>query len=119
MNIKVWDDKYIIKSDSLCYKVSEIKQKAENNEDENIDVEKTDNGEYEVIIGYVNNVAQAFRLIVDREGRNNKCSTLNGYIKHITAINKKLEDNIMLFANMVGGKGLVERAMLKMASEEQ
>lgn len=117
MNIKVWDDKYTIKSDSLCYKVSEIKQKI-NKEELLDDVTKSDNGEYECIIGYVNNVAQCFKLIVEREGRMNKCTTLSGYIKHIEAINKKLEENIELFSRIVGGKEMVERAMLKTARDE-
>lgn len=118
MNIKVWDDKYIIKSDSLCYKVSEIKQKIDKN-DLIEDAKKSDNGEYECIIGYVNNVAQCFKLIAEREGRMNKCTTLNGYIKHIEAINNKLEENIKLFSKIVGGPEMVERAMLKIAGKEE
>lgn len=117
MNIKVWDGKYIIKSDTLCYKVSEIKQKI-NNDELLEDVKQSEGGEYECTIGYVNNVAQCFKLIVDREGRMNKCTTLAGYIKHIEAINKKLEENIKLFSKIVGGAEMVERAMLKAAQEE-
>lgn len=114
MNIKVWDDKYIIKSDSYCYRVNEIKQKLES--EENLDnVEESGNGEYEVTIGYVKNVAQCFRLIAEREGRQNKCTTLNGYIKHLEEVNKKLEENIKKFSVIVGGPEMVERAMLQIS----
>lgn len=116
MNIKVWDDKYTIKSDSYCYKVNEIKQKLNNDEIPD-SVEETKDGEYEITVGYVKNVAQCFRLIVEREGRQNKCTTLNGYIKHIEEINKKLEDNIKKFEKIVGGPEMVELAMLKVAGK--
>lgn len=111
MNIKVWDDKYTIRSDSNCYKIAEIKQKIDNSDEDM--AEKNSNGDYEITVGYVNNIAQCFRLIVEREGRLNKCTTLNGYIKHLEEINKKLETNIKLFSKIVGGPEVVERAMKK------
>lgn len=116
MNIKVWDDKYTIKSDSHCYRVSEIKTKLDDEESAG-DFSKSTDGTYEYTVGYVNTVADCFRLIVDREGRMNKCTTLNGYIKHIEAINKKLEENIRLFSNIVGGTQMIERAMKQFVSE--
>jgi len=116
MYIKVWDDKYVIKSDSYCYRVNEIKQKL-STEDNTDAVEQTKDGDYEVTVGYVKNVAQCFRLIVEREGRQNKCTTLNGYIKHLEEINKKLEENLKKFAVLVGGPEMVEQAMLKISGK--
>lgn len=118
MNIKVWDDKYVIKSDQYCYKVAEIKKKISDDEEGDVETEGLDDGTYEVNIGFVNNVAQCFRLIVEKEGRQNKCSTLNGYIRHIEEVNKKLENNIELFSKIVGGPEMVERAIYKVAGNE-
>lgn len=117
MNIKVWDDKYTIKSDSHCYRVSEIKTKLDEEESSG-DFQKSKDGTYEYTVGYVNNVAQCFRLIVEREGRMNKCTTLNGYIKHLENINAKLEDNLRKFSVIVGGPEMVERAIYAIAKEE-
>lgn len=117
MNIKVWDDKYTIKSDPYCYKVAEICTKT-SNDDEELEIEKSGDDTYEKTIGYVNNVPQCFRLIVEHEGRANKCTTLNGYIKHLEAINKKLEENIEKFIKLAGAEYLVEKAISKATKEE-
>lgn len=122
MNIKLWDDKYAIKSDPYCYRVVELKQKTDEAKKKTkkkaAEEEVLDENEYEFTIGYVNDIAHCFKLIVEKEGRANKCTSLNGYIKHLEEINKKLEENLNKFAVIVGGKEMVERAVHKAAGDE-
>ena len=101
MNIKIWDDKYRIRSDSYCYTLSEITVK--------------DGGEEsDSTVGYFSNIEHVFKDIVEREGRMNKCTTLNGYIKHIEAVNKMLEENLAKIEAIVGSKKAMERIMNSM-----
>lgn len=116
MNIKVWDDKYVIKSDNYCYTLREVKQKKAGEDDE-LDTEETADGTVEVTVAYLSNVAQCFATIVEREGRNNRCTTMDGYIKHLKTINDKLEDNLEKFAKIIGGKDQLEIALAKLASK--
>lgn len=95
MNIKVWDDRYIIKSDSLCYKLVEVKTRQGKDDEDIDDAVKNEDGTYETPVGYVDNIARCFKIIIEREGRKNKCTTLDGYIKHIEAIEKKLDEEIL------------------------
>lgn len=104
MNIKIWDDKYRIRSDSYCYTLSEI-------------AVKDDGEQYDSTIGYFSNIEHVFRDIVEREGRINKCTTLNGYIKHIEAVNKTLEENLAKIEAIVGSKKAMERIMNSMPDE--
>lgn len=98
MNIKVWDDKYVIKSDAYCYVLKEIKKK-QPKDDEETGQEVVENGDgtYEITIAYPSTVANCFRYIVEAEGRDNRCTTLEGYVKHLEKINAKLEENLLLF----------------------
>lgn len=98
MNIKIWDDKYRIRSDSYCYTLSEI-------------MTKGDGEQYDSTVGYFSNIEHVFKDIVEREGRANKCTTLNGYIKHIEDVNKKLEENLLKIEAIVGSKKSMERIM--------
>lgn len=116
MNIKVWDDKYVIKSDNYCYTLREVKQKKAGEDDE-LDAEETADGTIEVTVAYLSNVAQCFETIVEREGRQNRCTTMDGYIKHLKAINEKLEENLDQFAKIVGGREQLEIALAKLASK--
>ena len=112
MNIKIWDDRYIIRSDARQYRLIEIKEKAPDEESD--DVQADENGTYEVNIGYYSSMASLFRGLVEREGRLNKCTTLEGYVKHIEKINKKLEENLMSIAAMIGKKESFDRIMYAM-----
>ena len=102
MNIKIWDDKYVIKSDSRQYRLIEITEKAP--DEDGGDVQTNEDGTYEVNIGYYSTMAALFKGLVEREGRLNKCTTLEGYVKHIEKINQKLEDNLMAIATTSGKK---------------
>ena len=102
MNSKIWDDKYVIKSDSRQYRLIEIKEKAP--DEDGGDVQTNEDGTYEVNIGYYSTMAALFKGLVEREGRLNKCTTLEGYVKHIEKINKKLEENLMAIATTIGKK---------------
>lgn len=112
MNIKIWDDRYIIRSDARQYRLIEIKEKAPDEESD--DVQADENGTYEVNIGYYSSMASLFRGLVEREGRLNKCTTLEGYVKHIEKINKKLEENLLVIAAMIGKKESFDRIMYAM-----
>jgi len=103
MNIKIWDDKYAIKSDARCYRLVELK---ENGED-------PDNEEG-FTIGYYSTIAALFKNLAEREERFNKCTTLDGYIKHIEKVNKKLEENLLAIAAIVGKKETLERILYSM-----
>lgn len=100
MNIKIWDDKYAIKSDSKCYRLIELKEG-----DEDIENEEGST------VGYFSTMSGLFRGVVEREGRLNKCSTLEGYVRHIEKVNKKLEENLLAIAAIVGKKEAFERVM--------
>ena len=112
MNIKIWDDRYIIRSDARQYRLIEIKEKSPDEESD--DVQADENGTYEVNIGYYSSMASLFRGLVEREGRLNKCTTLEGYVKHIEKINKKLEENLLVIAAMIGKKESIDRIMYAM-----
>lgn len=101
MNIKIWDDKYRVKSDSYCYILSEI-------------MTKEDGTQYDATVGYFSNIGHIFKDIAEREGRDNKCTTLNGYIKHIEEVNKKLEENLLKIEAIVGTKKAMERIISSM-----
>ena len=105
MNVKIWDDKYMIKSDARQYKLIELKNTKPG---EGIDDDDTDVG---TCIGYFTALTHLFQSLVEREGRLNKCSTLEGYIKHIEKINDKLEENLLAMAKIVGQKESFKRIM--------
>ena len=115
MNIKIWNDKYVIKSDPRQYKLIEIKEKP--SEEDALDTGVSEDGTYEVIIGYYNSMTSVFKSIVEREGRLNKCTTLEGYVKHIEKINKKLEENLLAMATIIGKKESFKRVMMAMPDQ--
>lgn len=101
MNIKIWDDKYLIKSDSRCYKLLEVKESEKDNE-----TDETEN-----VIGYYSTINHLFKGLAEREGRLNKCTTMEGYIRHLEKVNKKLEENLQVIATIVGVEESMERVM--------
>lgn len=119
MNIKVWDDKYVIKNDAHCYIVKEIRKKASAEDDELEKAETDSDGNYEITVGYPSTVAGAFSLIVEREGRRNRCTTMDGYIKHMKEINAKLEENINKLSAIVGGPERVKDVMMRVAMADK
>lgn len=118
MNIKVWNDKYVIKDDAHCYVLKEIKTKQPKDGEEEIDEKIVANadGTYEITVGYPTTVAHAFSIIVEREGRKNRCTTMDGYIRHLKEINAQLEENIKAFSAIVGGPERVADVMTRIAS---
>lgn len=110
MKIKIWDNKYIIKSDSRQYKLIELKGKTDTENTE----EKEDEG---VCIAYLDSITSVFRVIVEREGRQNNCTTLNGYIKHLEKINNQLEKTLKAIAAVVGQRESLRRIMDAMPEE--
>lgn len=117
MNVKVWDDKYVIKDDTHCYILKELKTK-QPKDGEEIDekVVANDDGTYEITVGYPSTVAHAFSIIVEREGRNNRCTTMDGYIRHLKEIDAKLEENLRKFSAIVGGEEKVKDVMMRIAA---
>lgn len=116
MNIKIWDDRYAIKSDSRQYKLIEIKEKLSGDEAGD-ETDINEDGTYEIILGYYSSLTSVFKSIVEREGRLNKCTTLEGYVKHIEKINKKLEENLLAMATIVGKKESLKRIMEAMPDQ--
>ena len=104
MKIKIWDDKYIIKSDVYCYKLIKV-----------TDAEKSD--EDGAVVGYYNDMENLFRSLVDMEKRLNKCTTLNGYIKHIEDINKQLENTLEQIKAVIGTRASMKRIMSVMPED--
>lgn len=104
MKIKIWDDKYIIKSDIYCYKLIKV-----------ADAEKSD--EDGAVVGYYNDIENLFRSLVDMEKRLNKCTTLNGYIKHIEDINKQLETTLEQIKAVIGTRASMKRIISAMPEE--
>ena len=111
MNIKIWDDKYMIKSDARQYKLIELKnpKSGEGIDDDDIEIG--------TCIGYYTALTHLFQGLVEREGRLNKCSTLEGYIRHIEKINNKLEENLLAMAKIVGQKESFRRIMDSIPSQ--
>lgn len=110
MNIRVWDNKYVIKSDAYSYKLAKVMIKT--NEDGTTE-------EYESDMKWCTNVGNCFRNIVELEGRKNQCTTLEGYIRHLEKINEKLEENLAKFEILVDEKEMLDRALYKtMYSDE-
>lgn len=112
MNIKVWDGKYVIRSDKYQYKLIELKQKAgDEAEDE---IEQTEDGIYEVTIGYYPTLRYLFKSLVETEGRQNRCTTMEGYIRHIEKINAQLEETLEKMQALIGAEESLSRIMYKM-----
>lgn len=109
MNIKIWDDKYIIRADKYQYRLIEIKQKA--TEEELEDAKQTDDGTYEVIVGYYPTLRYLFQNLVEIEGRQNRCATMEGYIKHIEKINAQLENILNNIQSIVGVEKSLNRIL--------
>lgn len=107
MHIRVWDDKYVIKSDAYCYKLAKVMIKEDGSGEE-----------YENDFKWCTNVANCFRNIVEIEGRKNQCTTLEGYVKHLEKINNKLEENLAKFESLVDEKEMLERALYKTIHSE-
>ena len=119
MNIKVWDNKYVITSDKLCYTLKEIKTKqSKDDEDNSLEVQANNDGTYETAIAYHDTVAGCFRTIVEREGRQNKCTTLDGYIKHLKSVSDKLEENLKKFEKIVDADTLFNSALSKATKDK-
>jgi len=104
MKIKIWDDKYIIKSDVYCYKLIKV-----------ADADKDD--EDGAVVGYYGDVENLFKSLVDMEKRLNKCTTLNGYIKHIEDINKQLEATLEQIKAVIGTRASLKRIMSAMPED--
>lgn len=118
MNIKVWDGKYIIKSDAYCYILKEIKKKQPKDDEVPQEIVENGDGTYEVTIAYPTTVANCFKYIVEAEGRANRCTTIEGYVKHLEKINAKLEENLLLFQKLVGPDEKLEAALNKIRKKE-
>lgn len=78
MNITIFD-KYNITSDNLQYIVSTQKKSDKSG--------KEYSGNYK----YCTTLRSALLEIREQEARNNRCKTLDGYIKHLNKIDKELK----------------------------
>ena len=116
MNIKVWDDRYTISNDANCYVVKEIKEKKpKDGEESGEEIAAGADGTYEVIIGYPSTVAYAFKIIWERECRSNRCTTFEGWMKHVQRQQEKLDEAIEIMLAICGGHENVQAAMTRVA----
>lgn len=117
MNISIWNDKYMIRSDRRQYKLVEIKQKVTDEDGDAESVAQNDDGTYEVNVGYFPTLKYLFLALAEREGRINRCTTLDGYIKHIEKVNKQLEETLMQIQAVIGVEESLQRIMNKMGDQ--
>lgn len=105
MNIKVFHDKYIIREDPYCYRLIELRPKNAKKEDvpDDEEVVETSDGEFnEVVVGYYSTLAYLIESLMEREKRNNRCTTLEGFAKHLEKINKEAKDIIDTLTKVTG-----------------
>lgn len=118
MNIKIYDDKYIIKSDSNCYRLVELREKITEGEELADDAVTTnEDGIREATIGYYTNLEFLLKDIIEREQRDNRCTTLEGFAKHLKAVNKRMEEVIQVLLKYAGGKSALDE-LLKVTAEK-
>jgi hypothetical protein len=113
MNIKVWDDKYAIKSDAYSYVVAEIKTKQDKDLPDDAEIIEGDGDTYEINLAYLRDFSGCYRYIVEREGRKNKCTTMEGYVKHIEKLNKKLSEEVQRLAELFDVEKQLDKAVAK------
>lgn len=82
MNIKLWDNKYIIKTDQYQYILAL-------------------NDKYQTPVGYFGSITNAIWKIVDTEKRANDAETLAEYIEHIKGIEAKLDKTLIKIKELV------------------
>ena len=93
----------------------EIRNKPGDDTDETVE---TDDGSYEVVVGYCNNIAHCFKLITDKEGRENRCTTLDGYVKHLIEVQKTLSESLKSFEKLMSPDDNFEKILTQLAQDE-
>lgn len=106
MNIKVFHDKYIIRDDPYCYKLIELRPKNAKKEDapEDEEIVETDGDYSEATVGYYSTLSYLIEDLMDREKRNNRCTTLEGFAKHLEKINKEAEAIVETLVKACGSR---------------
>ena len=105
MNIKIWDGKYAIRSDKYQYRLVELRQKeADEVSDEAEDVQ-------EISVGYYPTLRYLLKSLAEMEGRQNRCTTMEGYVKHIEKINARLEKILETIQSLIGAEESLKRIM--------
>ena len=105
MNIRIYHDKYIIRDDPYCYRLIELRSKNAKKEDvpDDEEIVETSDGEFnEVVIGYYSTLAHLIEDLMEREKRNNRCTTLDGFAKHLEKINKEAAEIINVLVKVTG-----------------
>lgn len=101
MNVKIWDGKYAIKSDKNQYKLFALKEKEADAPE--------DSEEDGVVIGYYPTVRYLLEDLANVEQRSNRCTTMDGYIKHIEKVNVQLEKILDDIQALIGAEESVAR----------
>ena len=109
MNVKIWDDKYLIKSDKYQYSLYK--------KPDSEDAEEDRDNPYSVTVGHYPTIKFLFEDLAATEGRLNKCTTLNGYVKHIEKVNNKLYEVLEAFQKLTDGKEILGTALDKLEEE--
>ena len=86
MNIRIYHDKYIIRDDPYCYRLIELRSK---------NAKKEDVPDYSTL-------AHLIEDLMEREKRNNRCTTLDGFAKHLEKINKEAAEIINVLVKVTG-----------------
>ena len=117
MNIKIFHDKYIIRDDPYCYKLIELRPKSSKREDrpEDEEVVETDGDYSEATVGYYSTLSYLIEDLMEREKRNNRCTTLDGFAKHLEKINKEAETIVEILVKACGSRerlrGFIDRTV--------
>lgn len=107
MNIKIWDGKYAIRSDKYQYRLVELRQKGEDEVSDNTETEDVQ----EISVGYYPTLRYLLKSLAEMEGRQNRCTTMEGYIKHIEKINARLEEILETIQSLIGAEESLKRIM--------
>lgn len=95
----------MIQSDKYCYRLAELKARSEDMPDDDDD---RDEGK---TVGYYPTMLDLFEDLVKLEGRLNRCTTLEGYVRHIERINTQLEETLQQIKSVIGEKESMRRIM--------
>lgn len=109
MNVKIWDGKYAIRSDKNQYRLVELRQK--NGDGPVGDVGRSEDGMQEINVGYYPTLRYLLKNLAEMEGRQNRCTTMEGYVKHIEKINDRLEEILETIQSALGAEESLERIM--------
>lgn len=64
-------------------------------------------------------MAHCFQFIAEKEGRDNRCTTLDGYIKHLNSVQKTLSDSLKSFEKLMSPEDNFEKTLRQLAQDSE